>query len=127
MTLRRVVLFVLLAPFDNEQSDFLARLRNDKKLALVPTFESLARLFKTDELIQLPLPEDALEALAEQSPVWEGAYTAELAEVFRKRVVQHNIRVISKYYRRMSSPRLAELLGITELEAEERVSEMVAD
>merc|ERR1712176_1067418 len=73
--LQRCVLFTLLAAYDNEQSDFLARLRLDKKMALVPTFENLARMFKTDELIQMPLPPDAVEALAESSGLWEGYYT----------------------------------------------------
>ena len=42
------------------------------------------------------------------------------------RVVQHNVRVVAKYYRQISVARLANLLGLSEDEAERHVSHMVS-
>jgi hypothetical protein len=36
--LKNAVLFVILAPFDNEQSDLLHRIFEDKKLVLLPAY-----------------------------------------------------------------------------------------
>ncbi|KAH8065170.1 hypothetical protein JL722_2077 [Aureococcus anophagefferens] len=42
------------------------------------------------------------------------------------RVVQHNVRVVAKYYRQISVARVANLLGLSEDEAERHVSHMVS-
>ena len=42
-----------------------------------------------------------------------------------KRVIQHNIRVIGTYYQNIRMPRLAQLLELTEEEAEKHVCDMV--
>lgn len=48
-----VVLYLILAPHDNEQSDLMHRvLANDKILDEIPLFKSLLRLFTTPELIK---------------------------------------------------------------------------
>jgi len=44
---------------------------------------------------------------------------------FHKRIVQHNIRVISTYYTRITTKRLSELLKLDEDRTEECLSEMV--
>ncbi len=48
-----------------------------------------------------------------------------LWEDLRKRVIEHNIRVIAKYYTRITRKRLAELLLLSEDEADRFVSEQV--
>jgi hypothetical protein len=42
-----------------------------------------------------------------------------------KRVIQHNVRVISTYYQNIRMPRLAQLLELSEDEAEKHVCDMV--
>jgi len=42
-----------------------------------------------------------------------------------KRVIEHNIRVVSKYYTRISTKRLAQLLDLNELNAEKSLSDLV--
>lgn len=44
---------------------------------------------------------------------------------FRKRVIEHNIRVVAKYYTRIQLGRLTELLDLTEEETEQYISELV--
>lgn len=43
----------------------------------------------------------------------------------RKRVIEHNVRVIAKYYTRIQMPRLTELLDLNEEETEKYISELV--
>jgi 26S proteasome regulatory subunit N5 len=43
----------------------------------------------------------------------------------RKRVIEHNVRVIAKYYTRIQMPRLTKLLDLTEDETEKYISELV--
>ncbi len=43
----------------------------------------------------------------------------------RKRVIEHNVRVVSKYYTRIRMNRLTQLLDLTEDETEKYISELV--
>ena len=43
----------------------------------------------------------------------------------RNRVVEHNIRVMAKYYTRVTLKRMAELLALSENETEDFLSSMV--
>uniref|UniRef100_A0A8I3W963 PSMD12/CSN4-like N-terminal domain-containing protein n=1 Tax=Callithrix jacchus TaxID=9483 RepID=A0A8I3W963_CALJA len=49
--LKSVVLYVILAPFDNEQSDLVHRISGDKKLEEIPKYKDLLKLFTTMELM----------------------------------------------------------------------------
>jgi len=44
---------------------------------------------------------------------------------FRKRVIEHNVRVIAKYYTRVQFSRLTQLLDLSEDETEKYISELV--
>jgi 26S proteasome regulatory subunit N5 len=46
-------------------------------------------------------------------------------EDLRKRVIEHNVRVIAKYYTRIQMSRLTQLLDLTEDETENYISELV--
>jgi 26S proteasome regulatory subunit N5 len=46
-------------------------------------------------------------------------------EDLRKRVIEHNVRVIAKYYTRIQMGRLTQLLDLTEDETERYISELV--
>lgn len=43
----------------------------------------------------------------------------------RKRVIEHNVRVVAKYYTRIRLPRLTYLLGLDAAETEQYLSELV--
>jgi 26S proteasome regulatory subunit N5 len=45
---------------------------------------------------------------------------------FHKRIVQHNLRIISTYYTAIHSKRLSELLSLSEADAEQYLSELVS-
>lgn len=46
-------------------------------------------------------------------------------EDLRKRVIEHNVRVVAKYYTRIQMPRLTQLLDLTEDETEKYISDLV--
>jgi 26S proteasome regulatory subunit N5 len=65
---------------------------------------------------------DVFDAMEGQSPD-KKAY--QRWEDLRKRVIEHNVRVVAKYYTRIQMPRLTQLLDLTEDETEKYISELV--
>lgn len=128
-TLKQTALYVVLSPYDNEQSDLIHRILSDKSLEEVPFYKSLLEKFTTMEIIN----QSALELFeAEFKNDSSAAIVFSDTEEGRKRwedlklrVVEHNIRIMAKYYRRINLSRMAELLGLGENPAEEALNTMV--
>jgi len=121
------VIYLTLAMYDNEQDDMLHRIYNmeAKKLDKVPAFKQLIKIFTKKEIAPWPL---SIEADIRSHPVfqdtpYEGA--EERWKLLRKRVVQHNIKVVSDYYDEIHTVRLCELIGLDDKEAEAELSELV--
>jgi 26S proteasome regulatory subunit N5 len=62
----------------------------------------------------------AVPSSAEQDPKSHQRYLD-----LRKRVIEHNVRVIAKYYTRIQMPRLCQLLDLDEEETEKYISQLV--
>lgn len=79
------------------------------------------------EIINYPMAHQAeLEAL----PVCrEGGedLAAHWHEVFHRRIIQHNIRVVSVYYKRIHGARLAQLLQLEPARVEKEIASMVSE
>eukprot|EP00007_Cunea_sp_BSH-02190019_P000251 CAMPEP_0174229104 /NCGR_PEP_ID=MMETSP0417-20130205/161_1 /TAXON_ID=242541 /ORGANISM="Mayorella sp, Strain BSH-02190019" /LENGTH=477 /DNA_ID=CAMNT_0015306615 /DNA_START=70 /DNA_END=1503 /DNA_ORIENTATION=+ len=124
--LRLVIVFTVLSPHSPEQHDLLHRVSAYEQTAQLPTYRDLLKYFTTRELICWP----KLEALY-QPPLKDlpGLFDTEAAEeiwtVFHDRVVEHNIRAVSEYYKRIRLGRLSTLLDLTEEKTEEYISTMV--
>eukprot|EP01107_Rhizomastix_libera_P007701 TRINITY_DN22714_c0_g1_i1.p1 TRINITY_DN22714_c0_g1~~TRINITY_DN22714_c0_g1_i1.p1 ORF type:complete len:452 (+),score=103.07 TRINITY_DN22714_c0_g1_i1:6-1361(+) len=123
--LRLVVAFVVLAPFSQEQDDLTQRVSQEKKLKEITDFNGLLKLFTTNELMRWP----ALEGLYKDSLSPLLLFSGEMAEKtwsdLKDRVIEHNVRVIAKFYTRITMKRLSELLDLSESEAETYVSRLV--
>jgi len=126
--LQLMVVYICLAPHDNEQSDLMARIAGIKNLEKIPIYKQLLNLFMTKELMRWPQFESIFapelnkhavfqERVEGRTPVWED---------LKKRVVEHNIRVIEGYYRRVTMKRLSQLLSLSEGEAEKFISDLVS-
>jgi len=120
-------IYLVLSPYDNEHDDMLQKLDSleGKKLDKVPTYRNLIRIFMKKEIVNWPLAkEEELKkhAVFQDSP-HEGA--KERWELLKKRVVQHNIKVVSEYYEQIHTKRLCELVGLGDKETEEELSELV--
>lgn len=129
--LQRIIYFVLLAPYDNEQHDLLHRIHKDSRNTQVSLDAELLRLFTVHELMRWPevakkfgphlCGTDVFDAKASSAD--EKAH--QRWQDLRKRVIEHNVRVIAKYYTRVQMGRLTELLDLTEEETERYISELV--
>nr|CAI5853978.1 unnamed protein product [Callosobruchus analis] len=121
-----VVLYLILATHDNEQVDLTHRVLQDKVLEEIPMYKKLLKLFTTPELIKWSGLCELYEKQLKSTPVFSGDEQAEKRwNDLKSRVVEHNIRVMARYYTRVRLTRAAELLDLTPAETEERLSQMV--
>ncbi|XP_030751890.1 26S proteasome non-ATPase regulatory subunit 12 [Sitophilus oryzae] len=125
---KAVVLYLILAPYDNEQSDLTYRVIADKVLEEIPLYKSLLKLFTTPELIKWSGLCELYEKELKSTPVFSGddQATKRWADL-KSRVVEHNIRVMAKYYTRIKITRMAQLLDLSPAETEEFLSNMVVN
>ncbi|SCZ98477.1 BZ3500_MvSof-1268-A1-R1_Chr7-1g09171 [Microbotryum saponariae] len=140
--LRNIVYFVILAPYDNEQSDLLARVFKDEKLVKVTESYDLMKCFTAPELMRWPGIEGLYGASLRQTKVFGPTGVAGIAgdieedskhskgdkryEVLHDRIIEHNIRTLSKYYTRMTMTRLSQLLDLTPAKTEAFLSSLVS-
>ncbi|CDQ86323.1 unnamed protein product [Oncorhynchus mykiss] len=118
--LKSVVLYVILAPYDNEQLDLVHRINEDNKLEEIPKYKDLLKQFTTMELMRwASLVEDYGEELREGSTATDVFNFSEEGEKrwkdLKNRVVEHNIRIMAKYYTRITMKRMAGLLDLSNL------------
>ncbi|KAF2022335.1 hypothetical protein BU24DRAFT_338519 [Aaosphaeria arxii CBS 175.79] len=130
--LQRVIYFVILAPYDNEQSDLIHRIQRDTRNSQITQDAQLVKLFTVPELMRWPMvakqfgphltDSDVFDAEKDDS---EDPKAHQRWQDLRKRVIEHNVRVVAKYYTRIQIPRLTQLLDLTEDETEKYISELV--
>ena len=135
-TLKNVALFIVLSPYDNEQCDLIHHILKEKDLLEIPKYKSLLDQFINQELIdqkklvQLYGPE--LKQGSKDSPPTsvfneKSEDGRQRWEDLKKRVVEHNIRIMAKYYTRVTLKRMSELLDLKVEETEDCLSKMVVD
>ncbi|KAL2911978.1 proteasome regulatory particle subunit [Polyrhizophydium stewartii] len=127
--LKHVVLFIVLSPYDNEQSDLIHRINEDPNLSKLVLFKEFLKCFITNELMRWPKIEEIYGTALKASSVFDAATDGGLKryKTLHKRVIEHNIRVIAKYYNRITLKRLTQLLDLTMAEAEEFLSNLVVE
>ena len=131
--LRNVILYLILSPFDNEQHDLIQRVLADKSMDDLPQYKTLLKMFNTCELIRWSFIIATYEAVLRRGTPESPATCAFSHDVegekrwndLKNRVVEHNIRIMAKYYSRITLNRMAQLLDLTPLEAEEVLSGLV--
>eukprot|EP00531_Pseudo-nitzschia_arenysensis_P007162 CAMPEP_0116139844 /NCGR_PEP_ID=MMETSP0329-20121206/13525_1 /TAXON_ID=697910 /ORGANISM="Pseudo-nitzschia arenysensis, Strain B593" /LENGTH=454 /DNA_ID=CAMNT_0003634907 /DNA_START=96 /DNA_END=1460 /DNA_ORIENTATION=+ len=123
--LKSTVVFLALSPYSSQQQDMMNRVREDQNLEKLPAFFSTIKLFLKKEIIRYPMAHQAeLEAI----PAFlEDGLAPHYHEIFQRRIIQHNVRVVSIYYRRIHGARLAQLLGLDPARLEKEISSMVSD
>lgn len=135
--LQRIIYYVILAPYDNEQSDLLHRIQRDSRNAQhAPVEAALLKLFTISELMRWPLvseqygPHLCSDDVFSEKPDLPSASTEDGRSHqrwldLRKRVIEHNVRVVAKYYTRIQFSRLTQLLDLSEEETEKYISDLV--
>ncbi|XP_074648032.1 26S proteasome non-ATPase regulatory subunit 12-like [Tubulanus polymorphus] len=134
--LKCVVIYSILSPYDNEQSDLTHRIREDRTLEELSLYKDLLEKFSTSEVMRWKdicmQFEAELKFGSPNSPA-TGIFNTSTDEGKKRwddlkiRVVEHNIRVMAKYYTRIHMKRMAELLDLTVAEAEEFLSNLVVN
>lgn len=123
---RNIVVFLVLAPYDNEQSDLMARVEATEDLDAVAEHKNLLKCFTTPELMRWPGIEALYGPLLRKTATFDQSEDGNFRwEELHKRVVEHNIRVVSKYYTKITLARLAQLLDLPESEAETSLCSLV--
>lgn len=134
--LQRVVYFILLSPYDNEQSDLLHRIADDSRIETnCPEEAQLLKLFTLSELMRWSSIEHNYGKALTRTDIFSKADTKDADTIdakpkqrwqdLRKRVIEHNVRVIAKYYTRIHFTRLASLLDLPAIETEKYISDLV--
>lgn len=128
--LQNTVLFLALSPYGREQQDMLHRIQLDSNLEKLEACEKTISLLLTKEIVQYPLPhQEQFESFDGFTKNSEGRddLVSHWKSTFRVRIIQHNVRVASLYYRRIHGQRLAQLLGLSKDELEKEVAAMVSN
>nr|CAG8613509.1 4341_t:CDS:10 [Entrophospora candida] len=114
--LENVIYFIILSPYDNEQSDLLNRIYKDPNLHFI-----------TPELIPWSMIQETYGTALRQTSVFlqNDEYGEKHWQDLHKRVIEHNIRVVAKYYKRIRTKRLSQLLDLNDQDTEDFLSKLV--
>lgn len=128
--LQRIIYFIILAPHDNEQHDLLHRIHRDTRNAQIPQDAELLKLFTVHELMRWPEVSKIFGPHLCGTEIFDAEKGSDEKafqrwQDLRKRVIEHNVRVVAKYYTRIRIDRLTKLLDLTEDETEKYISELV--
>jgi len=124
--LKNIILFIVLSPYDNEQSDLLHRIYSDPNLSKLPLYSELIKCFVTNELMRWPKIEEIYGSTLKETSIFSSDEAGQKRwNELHNRVIEHNIRVIAKYYTRITTKRLTQLLDLNEQDAEEFLSKLV--
>jgi 26S proteasome regulatory subunit N5 len=128
--LKLLVIFVILSTHNNEQSDFINRVNQLPLLEKLPEFKSLVTLVLTIEVIVYHSLLEKVNSLFLDNTLLKQVFKDKEGldlfwEEFSLRIIEHNIRVIEKYYKRVTTSRLASLLSLNEKETEVHLGRMV--
>jgi len=120
-------LFCILAEISPEQQSHLNELKVDKQLDELPDYKSLLTSFLTQELMNWTEVEQGYGAKLRGHPQVFDKTEAGGARwnSLHDRLIEHNIRVISKAYTRIRSARLAQHLDLTLDESEKHLADLV--
>jgi len=125
--LQNVIYFIVLSSYDNEQHDLLYRIYEDPNLIKLTLHYELAKCFVTPELMRWPRIQELYGEALRQTRVFSQADESgeKRWKELHKRVIEHNVRVVAKYYTRIRTKRLTELLDLNDQDTEDTLSKLV--
>ena len=102
------------------------RIKTERTLEEIPRYSAVLERFINNEIITLAEFCQEFEVELRQS---EAFSTTEAGEKrwsdLKSRIVEHNIRMMAKYYTKIRLTRMSKLLALTETETEDCLSDMV--
>jgi hypothetical protein len=109
------IVYGVLAGHTPEQRAYLQKLKALKDISLFPEGRAVLGVFLGQDLVPWP----------EFEPKFRAIIPDGCAELMRKRVIEHSLRVVAAYYTRIRLSRLAELEQISVDELENRIIDLV--
>ncbi|CAJ0650773.1 14814_t:CDS:10 [Entrophospora sp. SA101] len=121
--LENVIYFIILSPYDNEQSDLLNRIYKDPNLVKLALHHELAKHFITPELIPWSMIQETYGTALRQTSVFlqNDEHGEKHWQDLHKRVIEH----VPKYYKRIRTKRLSQLLDLNDQDTEDFLSKLV--
>lgn len=123
--LKATVVFLGLSPYGNEQHDMMNRINLDSNLEQIPGFKMALELFLKKEIIHYPMA--TLNEMEQIPAILQDDLLEHWHQTFHRRVIQHNIRIVAVYYKRIELSRLAQLLQLDPVRLELEISAMVSE
>lgn len=121
-----IVYFIILSPYDNLQNDLINKIDNDNNLKKLELHQKFIKSFITKELMRWPIIKQVYNEELQKSQYFNSSKSNEKHwEDLRSRVIEHNLRVISAYYTKITLSRLNQLLDLTESETEQFIISLV--
>jgi 26S proteasome regulatory subunit N5 len=123
LTFTQAVLFALLAPYSKEQHELVHQLVQDKRIKSLPILADLLRTFMKRELIRW----QAIESIIQSSNVFSMDLLAKAGWItdLQRRVIEHNVRIVSELYSRITLQRMSELLNLDAETAESTLTDLI--
>jgi len=123
------VIYLLISPYDNEKVELLNIIEKDyaRDLEKNDLISKFVHKLLTFEL--MPLNEKEIEQnMSVYAPFAEDTENnkSHMRE-FVRQLIQHNLRVIEKYYSKIKISTLARLIGVPEDRAEAEIGDMVVN
>lgn len=122
--LTSTVYYIILSPYDNHLLDLIHKIMANASFAK-HTEKDVFRLletFTTDELIHHEVLEKEYRERFGESEVFASEFNR---TSLQKRIIEHNLRIVDKFYLCIRLERLAQLLQLSEQETESCVSDLV--
>ncbi|KAG7901733.1 hypothetical protein KL935_001693 [Ogataea polymorpha] len=125
--LRQIVYYSVLAPYSNLQNDLISRVKIDKNVDKLPTEKEILKLFTANELINWKETEARFgDYLFRDTTFDQSTEKGKLHyKDLQKRVIEYNLRIVSKYYSSIRLKRLCELLQLEQQDVELNIIELV--
>lgn len=123
------VIYMLISPYEKEKVDMLNILQKNyaRELESNDLLQRFVHKLLTFEL--MPLNEEEIEKqMSAYEPFQEKTENNKNHfKEFIKQLIQHNLRVIEKYYSKIKISTLSRLIGVTEDRAEQEIGDMVVN
>lgn len=123
------VVYIILAPYNNEQNDLLNKLFVHKSMQNLSLFKNILHKFLKLELIDwnalIKLVKSDFDLLPCFSTISDYSSVENLWNDLHDRTIEHNIRVISQYYSKITLDRFSNLLGVDQTLAEKHLCNLV--
>jgi len=120
-----MVAYILLAPYDGEQSDIINRIRLDDNLEQLPEFFNLVKLFLNTEILPWTVIDQQYRPLLSKLVAFSGDGSETRWADLKTRVTEHNLRTVAGYYSQITTERLGQLLNTDQDGTEAAIATLV--